>query len=114
MVIPKKIPIISFFTSDTSPVLQFTINKTDGTGAFDITGSSSKCKLRLIGSTANVFSGTLEDSTLQSPGTNGRIDYTLPSAITDPGIYHGQLEITLAAGGIQRTQRFQIEIEEGL
>lgn len=113
MALPEKVPILSFFTSDTSPVILFTINQSDGSGALDVTGSTSKCHLRLMAATANVFSGASEDATLID-GPTGRINYTLPSALSDPGVYYGQLEITLAGGGIQRTQRFQLEVDEGL
>jgi hypothetical protein len=112
MAITAATPIVTIWTGDTSPVLTFTVNKNDGTGALDVTGASANCYLRLMGGTANAFGST---TATIIDGPTGRIDYTIPAGgFTDPGVYYGQLKITLSGGGVQRPQQFQVNVDAGL
>jgi len=113
MAISEKLPIHTYFTGDTSPGLEFTINKSDGTGALDVSGATAKCYFRLMYSTANTFAEADSTATIAN-GTAGRVDFSVPSGgFTDPGVYYGQVKVTLS-GNDQRFQRFQMNVEEGL
>ncbi len=114
MAISKKEERLDFFTGNELPTIEFTVRKSDGTGVLALTGiSSAKVHLRLIGDTANKFSGADEDATVISE-PNGRVDYTLPSGgVDDPGVYKGQLELIFAAGN-RHTQEFEMIVKEAL
>ena len=109
MALPQKVPVIGLFTGDTGPTLDFTINKSDGSGTVDLTGASAKCLIRLMGATANIYSNEL--GTVDS--ANAKVTYNLPAAIDDVGVYQGQVEITFASN-VQKTSKFQLDVEEGL
>lgn len=115
MAITGRTPVITLFSDDDAPTLEFTINKTDGSGALDLSSASSaKCYLRKMGGTANVFSGSDVNGSVEGSLT-GRVDYSLPSGgVSDAGVYFGQVEITWDGGTVQKMQRFQVEVEEGL
>ena len=114
MPIPARIKTYNIFTGDTNPTLQFTVRKADGSGALDVTGASALCNIRAMGATANAFGTTQATASIIS-GPTGRIDWSWPAGgVTDPGIYFGQLKITFPGGRIQRTQKFNLQIEEGL
>ncbi len=109
MSIPKE----TIYTNDKLPTLSFTINKEDGTGPFDLSGVSSAngivCVLRLMGAASATVSGGC--SVISATG--GNCAFTLSSALTEPGLYSGQLILTLG-GGEQRTSKFQLDVQEGL
>jgi hypothetical protein len=114
MVITGSIPVFSAFTGDTGPTLEFTVNKSDGSGALDCTDATAKCYIRKVGATTNAFADAQATATLID-GATGRWDYTLPTGgLTEAGRYYGQLVITLSGGAIQRPQYFQIDCREGL
>lgn len=108
-----RIPVITVYTNDTGPTMKFSLAKSDGSGALNLAGATVKCLLRLQGSTVNLYTGSSTDCTI-TDAPNGVVSYNLPSAITDPGFYTGQLAITFSGGQIQRSQRFTLEVTEGI
>lgn len=109
----NRLPRLIIYTEDTGPPLVFNIKKTDGSGSQDLTGASAKCLIRLQGKNTNLFTGTSTDCVI-TDAINGKVKYTLPSAITDPGVYTGQIRIDFGSGVLQRTERFELEVVEGL
>lgn len=108
-----RIPSFTLFTNDTYPLLKFTVNKSDGTGVQDLTGTSISCLLRLQGKDTLLFTAAQSVCQVTSAST-GKVQYELPSAISDPGIYTGQLLIDFGSANKQRTQRFELKVLEGL
>lgn len=109
----SRIPSITLYTNDTYPVINITLNKSDGSGPMDLTGASAKCYMKLYGGSTNVFSGSQANCTITST-VNGTISYTLPSAITDPGPYIGQIVVDFGSGHVQRSERFEVKVLEGI
>ncbi len=113
MAIRKKEERLTFFTTDVLPTMQFTVRKSDGSGVLDLTGATAKVHLRETGATGNKFTGSAEDATIVGAPTDGRVDYTLPSAgIDNAGLYKGQVDLTFPAGG-HHTQEFELVVKEG-
>ncbi len=112
MAITKKEKRLDFFTKDVLPTMEFTIRKSDGSGVLNLTGATAVCHLRLIGASANKFTGASETATIVD-AVNGRVDYTLPvDGIDDAGVYKGQVDVTFPLGG-QHTQEFELVVKEG-
>ena len=106
-------PII-FFKGDVLPKFKFTIKDEDNAVVDLTTASAAKCFIRKDDVALNKFSGTDTDAIVQTPKTDGRIDYQLPTGgIDEAGAYSGQVKITFATGA-QQTERFQFRVEEGL
>ena len=108
----KNIPRFTYYTGDVKPLMYFTINKDDGSGYLNLTGTSVNCFFRLQGSASTFLSGANTLCTIVT-ALSGAVTYQLPAAFTDPGVYTGQLVIT-QSGQQQRTQRFEVEVLEGL
>lgn len=108
-----RIPRFVLYTEDTYPIFKFTIKKSDGSGPQDLSGVSVKCIFRLQGSSTNYFTGVSTNGTVTN-ATGGLLQYELPAPITDPGSYTGQVLIDFGASNVQRTERFEIKVLEGL
>ena len=105
---------LKLFTGHVLPIFKFTIKDEDGVIVDLTSATAAKCHIRKEDATTNKFSGDAEDAAIQSPGTDGRINYTLPSGgIDESGSYSGQLVITFPGGG-QPTERFRFPVEDGL
>lgn len=95
-------------------MFRFTIKDEDGVIVNLTNATAAKCHIRKEDATSNEFTGADEDAVIQSPETDGRINYTLPTGgIDEAGSYSGQLIITFPGGG-QPTERFRFQVEEGL
>jgi len=108
-----RIPTYKIFTNDTLPILKFTIQKSDGTGPQNLTSVAAKCFLRLQGQSNNLLTGTQTNCNI-TDAANGKLQYILPTPITDPGIYTGQILLDFGGGQLQRSERFIAEVEEGI
>ena len=106
------IPTIILYTGDKYPALQFTLSKRDGSGAFDLTGLTAKCVIRLQGSAAIHQSGSCVINS--ATAATGLCTYAISTAFTDPGKYVGQVVVYISSGSPQRSTKFHIDVEEGL
>lgn len=112
MAITTKIPRLNFYTTDLSPSITARLDKSDGSGTLDISGATAQCLVRAMGATSNLFSGSSADATNAGSGS---VQYTLPTGgFATAGIYFAQFKVTFSGGNTQRTQRFQIKVEDGL
>lgn len=108
-----RIPSYTLYTSDTYPVFKFTISKSDGSGPQDLNGVSVKCLIRLQGSSTNLFTGSGTNCTV-TDAPLGKVEYLLPSAITDSGIYTAQIYMDFGGSKVQRSERFNLEVIDGI
>lgn len=111
-------PLANFgpFFSGEKPTYVFTVKDRDTKAVVDLSGYTAKVMLRKDGATANKFTTPSQEDATIPTGTDGVVNYTMPTAWddADSGAWTLQLELTPTGGGVRKTASIKFQVEKGL